>query len=177
MGSVQRCRASPPNKWFVPSARKHRQTASFRWRLIRCQRHEHAEALSSVTSTSCNRTSTSRLVTCSFSCKPFPLRSSPWSQKHLNHNSQRTSLSLSSNRPLAAPSQQTVPSSTPSSPTPPHLADGWELMSCTPSDVPIKVQWPLPSEEHLEGQTLICRRLFAPPSKPVLFSFGPFGYK
>ena len=47
-------------------------------------------------------------------------------------------------------------------------------MSCTSSGVVIKVQGPLPSEEHLEGQALICRRLFAPPSKPVLFNFGPF---
>ena len=54
------------------------------------------------------------------------------------------------------------------------LADGWALMSCTPSGVVIKVQGPLPSEEHLEGQALICRRLFAPPSRPVLFNFGPF---
>ena len=32
----------------------------------------------------------------------------------------------------------------------------------------------VPSEEHLEGQELICRRLFTPPSKPLLFNIGPF---
>ena len=53
-------------------------------------------------------------------------------------------------------------------------ADGRALMSCSPLGVLTKVQGPLPPADHVDGPAIICRRLFAPPSRPVLFNFGPF---
>ena len=47
-------------------------------------------------------------------------------------------------------------------------------MSCTPSGVPIKGQGPMPSEESLEGQALICRRLFARQAIQFFSTLAPF---